>query len=273
MQISVIIPSYNRAHCLEHALDSVLAQTYTADEIILVDDGSTDDTARLLADKYPMVRYLFQQNKGVSSARNLGISTAQYKWIALLDSDDEWLPTKLDTQVKLLAKQKDCPLCHTEEIWIRNGKRVNQMKKHKKAGGFIYQRCLPLCVISPSASLIKKSLLTHIGGFDENLPACEDYDLWLKICAQHPVAFVSEPQIIKHGGHEDQLSHHYPAMDRFRIQSLMKMLDAGNLSIEDTEATLAILARKLSILIQGAIKRDKHHQVEIYRDYEKRYLS
>ncbi|MBL3619114.1 MAG: glycosyltransferase family 2 protein [gamma proteobacterium endosymbiont of Lamellibrachia anaximandri] len=227
MQISVIIPTYNRVDTLPRALDSVLSQHLAPDEVIVVDDGSTDETAELISRRYPQCRYLHQPNQGVSSARNLGIREAQGEWIALLDSDDAWLPQKLQLQSEALKAEPGHLICHTEEIWIRNGVRVNAMHKHAKSGGFIFDRCLPLCAISPSSVILHRSLFDSVGLFDERLPACEDYDLWLRICATEPVLFLSEPLITKYGGHADQLSHKHWGMDRFRIQALEKIVQAG----------------------------------------------
>ncbi|MES9888132.1 MAG: glycosyltransferase family A protein, partial [Candidatus Sedimenticola sp. 6PFRAG1] len=229
MQISVVIPTHNRATVLERALASVLTQTHPAMEVIVVDDGSEDRTRELLAQKFPSVRYLHQPNQGVSSARNLGIANARGDWIAFLDSDDEWLPGKLQAQKELLSNHPDIRICHTEEIWIRDGKRVNQMKKHTKQGGVIFRHCLPLCVISPSSVMIHRDVFEQVGVFDESLPACEDYDLWLRICARYPVAFIEQPQINKYGGHDDQLSRRHWGMDRFRLQALEKIIVSGEI--------------------------------------------
>ncbi len=178
--ISVIIPTYNRAHTLSRALDSVLAQTHPADEVIVIDDGSTDSTVELLQNSYPNVTLIQQQNRGVSAARNSGIRASHSEWVALLDSDDEWLPDKLNKQLALVSQQPEYKIIHSDEIWIRYGVRVNQMKKHIKKGGWIFQDCLPLCAISPSAVMIHRSVFDDVGLFDESLPACEDYDLWLR---------------------------------------------------------------------------------------------
>ncbi|MEZ5592004.1 MAG: glycosyltransferase family A protein [Gammaproteobacteria bacterium] len=267
--ISVIIPAHNRAHTLPRALDSVLAQTHPADEIILVDDGSSDDTAALLHTHYPTVRYLHQPNQGVSAARNSGIRVASGDWIALLDSDDAWLPHKLACQARQL--DSGAPLIHSDEIWIRNGVRVNPMKKHAKSGGWIYQQCLPLCAISPSAALLRRDLFQHIGLFDDSLPACEDYDFWLRVCARHPVVYIDEPLILKYGGHADQLSRRYWGMDRFRVQALEKALREAPLNSADRLATLQMLTQKLTILAQGAYKRGKHNEAADYRQRLQRY--
>ena len=131
MNISVVIPTYNRKHTLPRAIASVLNQTLQPTEIIMVDDGSTDGTADWIQETYPRINPIRQSNKGVSAARNIGIKSAKCDWIALLDSDDEWLPDKLERQVEAFNQNPGIKLCHTEEIWIRNGVRVNQRKSIK----------------------------------------------------------------------------------------------------------------------------------------------
>ena len=190
----------------------------------------------------------------MSAARNRGIRAASSTWIALLDSDDEWLPDKLAKQLEILH-ESGTRLCHTEEIWIRNGKRVNAMHKHRKQGGWIYQRCLPRCVISPSAALLHRELFNEYGLFDERLPACEDYDMWLRVCSQEAVSFIETPLIVKYGGHTDQLSRAYWGMDRFRVQALENIVQQGQLAEQNLALTLEILLEKIAILRQGAAKR------------------
>lgn len=262
-EITVIIPTYNRAHCLARALDSVLQQTIAAPNIIVIDDGSTDDTERLM-EAYPNVQYVRQENRGVSAARNKGLQRVMTPWVALLDSDDEWLPNKLEKQVALLSQNPNHRLCHTEEIWVRNGVRVNQMNKHKKSGGWIFDKCLPMCAISPSSVLMETSLFSEFGYFREDLPACEDYDLWLKICAAYPVLYVEEPCIIKYGGHEDQLSQKYWGMDRFRIKSLVDLLEGGVLNDEQRLLSINMAVKKITVYLKGARKRNKTEEVATY---------
>lgn len=271
LPVSVIIPAYNRAHCLPRALDSVLGQTRPAAEIIVMDDGSSDHSAELLARKYPEVRYLYQHNQGVSAARNRAIEQSTQDWIALLDSDDAWLPEKLEQQFAAVQEKPAYKICHTEEIWIRRGRRVNAMNKHKKHGGRIYQHCLPLCAMSPSSILIHRSIFDEVGLFDESLPACEDYDLWLRICSRWPVLFLPTPLIEKYGGHEDQLSARYWGMDRFRIRALQKQLQSTHLGAQDYEATRQMLLSKASIYLQGALKRNKLDEVEHYQRLIRKY--
>ena len=265
MQISVVIPSYNRLPTLIRAIDSVIAQTSKVDEIIVVDDGSTDNTATEISSRYPQLTLLHQANNGVSSARNYGIKQAGGDWIALLDSDDSWLPDKIQRIRQAHQQNPEIHLFHSDEIWIRNGVRVNAMNKHQKSGGWIFQQCLPLCVISPSAVVIKRNLFDVVGFFDESLPACEDYDLWLRICHRFPVQYVDHPLINKYGGHEDQLSNKYWGMDRFRIRALKKLLANAELNQGDLEAAESTLEGKLKILLKGANKHGNQSVIDEFQ--------
>ena len=272
-KISVIIPTHNRIDLLLRALQSVQKQTLSATEVIVIDDGSTDNTGDVVRGLYPEVCYIYQENKGVSAARNLGIKNANYSWIAFLDSDDEWLPTKLAVQMDALNDKSNYLICHTEEIWIRNGRRVNPMRKHKKYGGHIFDKCLQLCLISPSSVIVHKDLFKEVGLFDESLPACEDYDLWLRICSRHPVLFIEVPLIVKYGGHVDQLSRCYWGMDRFRIKALEKILQGGQLPSKDYQAAVSTLIRKIEIYIQGAKKRERTNEIIHFENKRMRYLK
>ncbi len=269
--ISVIIPTYNRIETLPRAIESVLVQTHLANELIIVDDGSTDGTAVWIAEHYPQIKLIVQQNSGVSAARNHGIEAASSEWIALLDSDDEWLPEKLQKQRGLLVSEPELKLVHSDEIWIRNGVRVNQMKKHSKKGGWIFQDCLPLCAISPSAVMIHRSIFDDVGLFDESLPACEDYDLWLRITSVYPVLYCDEPLIQKYGGHEDQLSRKYWGMDRFRIKALVGVLEAGGLNESDYAAALEMMLCKAKVVLGGARKRGNLALVGEYEELVRRW--
>ncbi len=261
MQISVIIPSFNRIQTLVRAIESVLNQHSVVDEIIIVDDGSEDDTVALVSQDYPNIKLIRQTNQGVSAARNTGIRQARFEWIALLDSDDSWLPEKISVIRQAQQQYPEYRLFHSDEIWIRNGVRVNPMKKHGKNGGWIFESCLPLCVISPSAVVLQRSLLHTTGYFDESLPACEDYDLWLRICHAFPVHYIEHALIIKYGGHADQLSRRYWGMDRFRIRSLYALLQQQNLRQNYQSAVLSTLITKLEVLLKGAEKHDNQEVI------------
>ena len=264
LSFSVIVPTYNRGHLLPRALNSIAAQTQTPLEVIVVDDGSTDDTIAILRREYPDVVILEETHRGVSAARNRGIQASRGDWIAFLDSDDEWLPEKLARQNAALVSTPTILLCHTEEVWVRNGVRVNPMKKHAKRGGGIFEDCLPLCCMSPSSVVVHREVLEDVGVFDESLPACEDYDLWLRITSRYPVVFIDEPLVVKHGGHNDQLSRRYWGMDRFRITALEKLL--GSDSLNDTQRAVAerVCAEKIDIYRTGAKKRGRHDEARRY---------
>jgi glycosyltransferase involved in cell wall biosynthesis len=271
--VSVVIPTFNRAGLVARALESVLAQTRPAEEVIVVDDGSSDGTLELVADRFPVVRLVAQENRGVSAARNRGIAMATGDWIALLDSDDEWRPEKLARQLAALAEQPEYRICHTDEIWIRNGRRVQPKNKHAKRGGRMFRHCLALCAISPSSVLIHRPLFEQVGGFDEDLPACEDYDLWLRICCRLRVLLVGEPLVVKHGGHDDQLSRRIWGLDRFRIRALEKILESESLCLEDRQAALRTLLQKIEIFAAGAEKRGRADDAERYRRKGRRWQS
>ncbi len=274
-KISVIIPTYNRVSVLPRAIDSVLAQTRAADEIIVVDDGSTDETQQLIKDQYPQVKLISQSNQGVSAARNNGIKKAKGNWVCLLDSDDSWQTNKLEKQIDLITNNPDYLICHTNEIWYRNGKILNQAKKHEKRGGHIFQHCLPLCAISPSSVMINKQVFDEVGLFDEDLPACEDYDMWLRICCKYPVLFIDKALTNKYGGHNDQLSRQHWGMDRFRIIALEKIITSNTLSNENQQAAVDMLLHKVTIFLKGAEKHGENEYCEIFKKllapYTKQY--
>ena len=256
-KISVVIPTLNRINTLQRALDSVINQTYKPAEIIVVDNGSSDGTLKFLREQYPKITILTENKIGVSSARNKGIKKSINQWIALLDSDDAWHPRKLEIQTSMLdSALKEYNLIHTDEVWFRNNKHINQMKKHKKQGGYIFERCLSLCCISPSSVLFKKNILDKVGLFDESLPVCEDYDLWLKICSSEEVLFAQDKLTYKYGGHKDQLSKSYWGMDRFRIKSIENIIKNFDLTYKQKKQAKKELIKKLKIIINGAFKRN-----------------
>lgn len=270
--VSVIIPTYNRARAMCDAVDSVLAQTFTGFELIVVNDGSTDDTAEALASYGDCIHFINQPNRGVSAARNTGIVASRGELIAFLDSDDAWLPHKLQAQVDFFAANPAVMWQQTEEIWIRNGKRVNPKKRHQKLQGRIFMESLELCLISPSAVMLRRKVLDEFGLFDESLPACEDYDLWLRILTKYPVYLDRDYGIIKNGGHADQLSRQ-PGLDVYRIRSLQKIWRGAcgpdarlTISSEDLGALQAVLKSKCEIYALGCQKRGRLSEARYYNE-------
>ncbi len=272
MSVAAIIPTRDRAALTERAVASVLAQTREPDELIVVDDGSRDGTTESLRAAFPQVMLLRLEGRGVSAARNHGIRAASSEWLAFLDSDDEWLPEKLEAQLAALAAAPEHPVCHTDEIWIRDGRRVNPRRRHAKRGGHIFRHCLPLCAISPSSAMVHRSVFERVGTFDESLLACEDYDLWLRVCSRWPVLFVDRPLVRKYGGHADQLSR-TAALDRYRIRALTKILETGELEAADRDAALATLDRKIEVYAGGARKRGRVEEVRELERLQRRFAA
>ncbi len=252
--LAAVIPTYNRGRSLQRCLDSVYQQTRTPDEVILVDDGSTDGSTEGLETRYPGLRVIRQPNRGVSPARNAGIRAAQSRWIAFLDSDDRWLEEKCERQLEVATAHPEPQIVHCQERWIHNGVEKRVPDIYWKNGGWIFNECLPRCAISPSTAMIRKDLLESVGLFDESLPACEDYDLWLRITCDHPVALVDETLVEKHGGHDDQLSRQR-GLDKYRIAALAKFLASHHPNNEYNRAARATLLEKCAIVVNGAKKR------------------
>jgi len=271
-KVSVIIPTYNRLPMLKEAIHSVLKQDFEDFELIVVDDGSTDGTVEEIRKFGGRVRLLqHPENRGVSAARNKGILHAKGKYVAFLDSDDQWVKGKLKIQVTFLDENPHYPLCYTDEIWIRRGKRVNPMVKHAKYSGWIFEKCLPLCIISPSSAMMRKTLFSKVGLFDEALPVCEDYDLWLRISARFPIFFINKKLIIKKGGHSDQLSNRSWGNDRYRVIALEKLLSEPYIAREEREMILKEMKKKCQILYQGFLKRGKEIEAKHYQEIMRRY--
>jgi glycosyltransferase involved in cell wall biosynthesis len=256
--VSVIIPTFNRWPLVREAVASVQAQRGAEWEIVVVDDGSTDGTAAgLNAACGAQIRVVRTVNRGVAAARNRGVADSHGELIAFLDSDDLWLPDKLAVQVQFFARHPEALICQTNEIWIRNGIRVNACAHHRKPSGDIFVPSLRMCLVSPSAVMLRRALFTGCGGFDESLPACEDYDLWLRIACRTPVWLLEQPLVIKRGGHADQLSRRFWGMDRFRVAALLKLLAKSDLSATQRSAAAEVLADKCGVLARGAARRGR----------------
>lgn len=268
LSCTVVIPTHNRADLLPRALESIARQTVLPEQLIVVDDHSTDGTddvvGKWLSERTPGFKVIFEKApvRGVSAARNLGAKLAGTEWLAFLDSDDEWLPEKLERQFQLADKYR---LIHTQENWIRNGKPVKQPAKYLKSGGRVFNRCVDLCFISPSTVMIKKNLFEEMGGFREDFVVCEDYDLWLKISAQYDVGYIEIPLINKYGGHSDQLSMQHKAMDYYRAKALTAILGNIHLSTDECTHAAQTLAAKCDILLAGF---EKHSNYDNFKEVQ-----
>ena len=268
LSISVIIPTLNRVNLLKRALRSVLNQTLPPDEIIVIDNGSTDDTKNMINDNFQNIKYYYLHDKGVSKARNLGIKNSNSEWLSFLDSDDEWHRKKLEKQINFIKYNSKCKFVHSNEVWLRNGIHLNQLKKHKKKGGNIFKNCLKMCCISPSSVILKKNIFYDYGFFDESFKVCEDYEMWLRISAKEEICFLEDKLLIKHGGHKDQLSKKFWGMDRFRVYAIEKNLLNNNFSKYQNGLAKFFLLQKLEVIINGAKKRNN---IETFEKFKKKY--
>jgi len=272
--VSVIIPTFNRSEKVVRAVSSVLNQGFRDFEIIVVDDGSTDNTREALSKYMSSIQYIRQSdNMGVSAARNRGIKSSVAPWIAFLDSDDYWLKEKLPVQIEFIDQNPNAVACQTEEIWIKNDRRVNPKKRHRKPSGNIFAQSLKLCLVSPSSVIIKRSLLEDVGLFDETLPAAEDFDLWLRISCRHPIYLIDKGLVVKEGGHEDQLSRQFSGMDRFRIKAIVKLIESGILSPDQISQAMEELSIKCQIYGEGCVKRGKIKEGNFYLSLPKKIDS
>ena len=262
--VSVVIPTCNRRPMVREAIDSVLAQSLSAFELIVVDDGSEDGTSAELRARYgSSVRVLSQTRSGVAAARNRGVRYSSGDYLAFLDSDDLWLAKKLAAQAAFMEARPDAQICQTEEIWVRNGRRVNPKLRHRKPSGDIFRASLKLCLVSPSAVMMTRELFERLGGFDESFPVCEDFDLWLRIAIDTPIYLIPAPLVVKRGGHEDQLSRSTWGLDRFRVRAIKKLLDAG-LKDERRKWAIEELAHRVAILARGARRRGREREALDY---------
>lgn len=270
--VSVIIPTYNRWPMLGEAIDSVLVQSFRDFELMIVDDGSSDETTVELGRYGSRLKWIRQERRGVAAARNKGARHATGRYLAFLDSDDLWCEKKLESQVAFMAANPAVQICQTEEIWIRNGVRVNPKARHRKPSGDIFRRSLELCLVSPSAVMMTRSLFEKVRGFDESMTVCEDYDLWLRVASEHSVLLIPKPLVVKRGGHPDQLSHSTWAMDRFRVRALRKLLRSP-LSGERRIWAIESLKKKVAILSQGAAKRGRRAEALGYEAILSEFLG
>ena len=271
-QVTVILPTWNRAKWLKTSVESVLSQTFQDFELIVVDDASTDSTVEILESYYGKIKSIFlPENLGVSAARNTAIVQSDSNWIAFLDSDDYWHADKLEKQIKQTRLFSEYQIHFTDEIWIRNGIRVNPKNKHRKREGWIFKPSLALWLMAPSTVMLGRELLERHGMFDDALPVCEDYDLWLRLTAYHPVALLNEKLMTRHGGHSDQLSRKLCGIDRFRVQSLQKILSQENLRSGDRTAAIRMLRKKCEILIKGFRNRGKIKEIRDYQNIIQKY--
>lgn len=244
-QVSVIIPTYNRKAYVQEAIDSVLVQTYTDYEIIVIDDGSTDGTGAALQARYgDKIHYVWQQNQGESVARNKGLEMARGEFIAFLDSDDLWLPEKLNKQVAYLtAHPKVDLLFGRAQLIDQHGQPMG--KSIGRAAKSFDKKILYFWnpIGGPSTTLIRQTALDKAGNFDANIKFGEDWDLWFRVAAENNVVPLDEVLTCIRRHRDGQA--HYPSADKNaerladRLKMLTKAFVRDNVSEEFQRTVLA----------------------------------
>jgi glycosyltransferase involved in cell wall biosynthesis len=277
LEASVIIPTFNRRHLVGGAIESVLAQSISDFELIVVDDGSADGTLEYLESVAAranqvrgeqFMRIVRTANRGVAAARNRGAALARAALICFLDSDDRWSPQKLGRQLTFMDENPECMISQVDEVWFHNGRLRNPGRRHLKRAGDIFVDSLRTCLISPSAVILRTALFRRFGGFDEDLIAAEDYDLWLRILKDYPVGLVPEKHVTRNSGHAGQLSAEVPAIDRFRILTLLKLLASAELTGPQCLAVSDVLSEKCRIYAKGLARRGADDGARFMLDLE-----
>ncbi len=290
-EISVIIPVYNRPVLLAEAVESVFAQTFTDYELIIVDDGSDDETpgvasalcvSEAASGRVSLLRLSHAGFPG--AARNRGAEAASGKYLAFLDSDDTWLPEKLEAQYRFMKEaymggSRGAEISHTREVWRRGDKIVSQKGQKHSREGDIFSDALTKCIIGPSTVMMERSFYLKTGGFNEKLEIAEDYEFWLRITSGWIVGYVNEALTTKRAGGWPQLSEKYGMIEWFRIAALAGLL---GVKIPGTEfepvwlpgwvwngfpdqkraEAFETLVYKLGIWSAGCRKRGKHEEAD-----------
>ena len=277
LPVSVVIPTYNRFTLLCEAVRSVLGQTSRGFEVIIVDDGSRDGTPGGVARAFPdsRVRCISLDHTGMPGlVRNRVAALSRGKYLAFLDSDDLWLPDKLEKQLHWFRENPGIRICHTRERWVRNGREISQASRKYRRQGMIFEDALTKCIIGPSTVMMERSLFEETGGFRENLEIAEDYEYWLRITPIHNIGYIDQPLTVKQAGHGDQLSEKYGHIEFFRIKGLKDLVDRDWFSRVDAAAVRSArleLSRKSRIYAAGARKRGKTEEAEEYETLAERY--
>ena len=273
--VSVIIPVYNRFEMAKEAISSVIGQTYRNFEVIIVDDGSIDMTpviATYFRDD-SRVKYISIEHSGMPGfVRNKGVEIAEGKYLAFIDSDDLWMESKLEKQLRFLENNSEYKVIHTREAWIRNGKTISQSGFTHKRSGDIFRDALEKCIIGPSTVLIETDLYKTLGGFRDDIEIAEDYELWLRLTDANKIAYIDEALITKRAGHIGQLSEKYGQIEIFRIRGLQKLVEQSYFSLKNQKMAEQELAKKCRIYAAGCRKRNKVEEAELYESLATKYV-
>jgi glycosyltransferase involved in cell wall biosynthesis len=249
IEVSVVIPAFNAARYVGQAVDSALAQTLKSVEVIVVDDGSRDATAAVLAGYGERLRVLRQDNAGVSVARNRGIAASRGRYVAFLDADDLWLPEKLERQVEVLAGRGGARACYTRFTAVDSELRPSVYRWQPGPRARLEDLLLRGNVVSAGAStvLCEHSLIDEVGGFDPELSLCADWDLWVRIAAATELTYIGEPLVV-YRRHPTSMSRSVRTLERESLQLLNRTFDRPDLPASLRERRRRALGRNYMML-------------------------
>jgi glycosyltransferase involved in cell wall biosynthesis len=297
-RVSVIVPTHNRRESVTEALDSIMAQTFREFEIVVTDDGSTDGTPSLIFEtlgaEQEVIEYLNQLgpaslkpfshkfssrgvpiqyhygiSRGLSTARNRGIRMARGDYVAFLEADDLWEPTHLEALVAFLSDNPAAHVCRAAERTVRDG-RARTSRKPVASSGWIFEAALEASPMSPSAVMVRRPCFAECGAFDENLPACDEYDLWVRMTSRYPVHFVQGPVVTRRSTRPDGSSRAW-GWDRYRVYALEKAFQSGHLSPEQRFQVAQEIVRKCERLVDGFRRQKSEERANFYERKRRRF--
>ncbi|MES0488908.1 MAG: glycosyltransferase family 2 protein [Leptospirales bacterium] len=269
--VDVVIPTYERYDLTYEAVKSVLDQTYKHLQIYIIEDGSNVccELKKEFQQDERIHYFALGRNRGTSYARNFGAKKGKNPLLAFLDSDDLWLPDKLEKQIQYFKDNPEYKWLHTNEAWFRNGAPVKQKSMHRKQGGKFLEKLFQRCIISASSVLFRREFFETSGYFLPHLRIGEDYELWLRLNYLEPVGFLEENLTIKRAGEWDQLSA-ITEIDRYRVLALHRFYkkhenEKGFLPFK--ESCRNEIIHKIEILLKGANKHNNTSRIKQYQDW------
>jgi GT2 family glycosyltransferase len=278
--VSVIVPAYNASQTIRETIDSILAQTLTDFELIIVDDGSTDDTAFIISGfTDERIQYFYQPNNERSAARNQGITLAKASYIAFIDADDLWLPGKLERQVALLKKKPELGLVYCDVFHFdgHTGENIFRYSQEAKLhhGRVAWQFLLNENFIQSPTPIVRKEVLQDVGLFDPDLIPVEDWDMWFRIARKYPINFVNQPLAryrVCHYRVNELDSHHqrYLSTLRFLDKTCQKLLSEGHRqSIGLVQRAIALTNYRHGVILMR--NREDIQAIEMFKSTVKGY--
>ncbi|MCK4305695.1 MAG: glycosyltransferase family 2 protein [Candidatus Eisenbacteria sp.] len=300
-RVTVIVPTHNKKEPVAEALRSVLSQTFRDFEIVVSDDGSTDgtplhllrmlgaqpDALEILSRMSPTsikpfshafsqngvtVQYHYGSNRGLSAARNRGIRSARGDYIAFIEAEDEWQREHLEVQMAFLESHPDARLCRVAERYVKDGK-PRKNRNTSTASGWIFEAALEASPMSTSALLAHRSCFASCGAFDENLPACDEYDLWLRFAARYPIYYIPDGPIVTRKSARGDGSSRTWSWDRFRVYALEKAFQSGHLSPNQRFMVAQEIVRKCERLVQGFRRQRSDERSNFYERKRRRFAQ